>query len=111
MNSIAAGVEYAGGYVSGPNPFNPKWTLDQGYAEQPQTPTDQNVLNSFISPNSGALLRSDARDFAAFLPAGQTGRNALDAGQGAGASDLSGANALNALLPRAAYFPGNVLSF
>ena len=69
MNSIAAGVGYAGGYVPGPNPSNPRWTLDQGYAGQPQTPTDQNVLNSFISPNSGALLRSDARDFAAFLPA------------------------------------------
>ncbi len=100
MNSIAAGADYAGGYVPGPNPSNPYGALDQDFIDQPQPAAlGQNALNSFLNPGSGAFLG------AAFPQVGQSGQNALVPVQS------PDAGALNALLPRPAYFPGNALAF
>ncbi len=111
MNSIAAGADYAGSYVPGPNPSNPHGALDQDYIAQPQASASQNALNSFLSASSGALLGTDARAIAASAQAGQAGQNALIPVQSTNAGSASGSSPLNALLPRPAYFPGNVLTF
>jgi hypothetical protein len=106
MNTIAAGADYAGGYVPGPNPSNPNGALDRDYIDRPQPAAlGQNALNSFLNPGSGALLGTEARAIGAFPQSGQSGHDALVPVQN------PDARALNALLPRPAYFPGNALAF
>jgi hypothetical protein len=99
-------LDNASGYVPSPNSSNPYGVLVQDYIDKPQPAGfGQSALNNFLNPGSGTFLGADVRAIGVLQQAGQSGRNALVPAQS------PDADALNALLPRPAYFPGNALTF